>query len=457
MYKTFVLLVFLPLLIFGQWTITNVGNPGQYILGLSLGNGRNDDTSRVYGLACGAYTIGEFTYSGSGWDYSDTIAIPLYGERMALGYGRNDQVNRIYVGGFHSSPGSGMEFTYTGGDWQYADMGACGQQLIEVMIGPGRNDDTNRVYFSCGSTPPQIAAREYSYRGSSWVIENIGTGHGGFGAEIGQGRNDGVNRFYKSQSTNANEYTWTSGIWVPTLIGTSPSQIMKIAVGPGRNDDTNRVYILARYTGLLEYTYENNSWVNTASITIGPHNFNLVMGDGRNDGRNRFYIANYTPPDVYEVYYENGNWVVNNIGSPGGSLLYGIALGSGRSGSSKKFVYVGSRDGGIYEFEYQTSVAEEQNKNLPGIPVKIAPNPMFGTCRIIFTQPVGQNIDVNIYDAKGALVRNLFEGRLADGKGSIAWDGKNDAGQEVNNGIYFVRILGEETNLQNTIKIVVVK
>ncbi len=440
MRRFFVFALSVPIFVLGEWTITSVGNPGQYIVGLSLGVGRNDNTFRVYGLACGAYTVGEFTFSGGTWIYSDTITLPLYGERMALGKGRNDGLNRLYVGGFYGSPGSGMEFTYTGNDWQYTDMGASGQQLIEVIVGSGRNDDTNRVYFACGSTPPQVAAREYSYRGS-WVIDAIGSSHGGFGTDIGPGRNDGVNRIFKSQSNNINEYTWTNGQWVSTPVGSVPTQPMKILVGKGRNDDTNRVYVLSRYSGIFEYTYQNNNWVNTATITVGAHNFNMAIGNGQNDGKVRLYVANYTPPEVYEVSYESNNWVVRNIGTPGGSLLYGIILGPGRNGSSKNFVYVGTRDGGIYEFEYKTSVAEGSGREtVKKSELKITPNPTAKGCRIEFISRVGSYLNVDIYDLQGSLVRRLAGNLPAESHITLTWDGKDENGRAVKSGVYFVRV-----------------
>jgi flagellar basal-body rod modification protein FlgD len=55
-------------------------------------------------------------------------------------------------------------------------------------------------------------------------------------------------------------------------------------------------------------------------------------------------------------------------------------------------------------------------------------------------------IKLNIYDQDGAIVRTVEMGSKQAGSYEYEWDGRNDAGEEVPDGIYSVGILAEDTN-----------
>ncbi len=77
------------------------------------------------------------------------------------------------------------------------------------------------------------------------------------------------------------------------------------------------------------------------------------------------------------------------------------------------------------------------------------PNPMRPSTRIPFELPAAGPATIKIYDVNGRLVRTLLEAsKLEAGPQSVAWDGRNGAGQPVVSGVYFVRLQaasGEET------------
>jgi hypothetical protein len=49
-------------------------------------------------------------------------------------------------------------------------------------------------------------------------------------------------------------------------------------------------------------------------------------------------------------------------------------------------------------------------------------------------------VQLSIYDARGALVRNLLEAARPMGRHSFAWDGADEAGTRVTSGVYFYRL-----------------
>lgn len=72
-----------------------------------------------------------------------------------------------------------------------------------------------------------------------------------------------------------------------------------------------------------------------------------------------------------------------------------------------------------------------------------------------FTCKVSQikKLDISVYNLRGQKVRSIFDGVLAPGKSEFMWDGKDERGQTVPSGVYYVRVAsGRESNLLKVIK-----
>jgi hypothetical protein len=83
------------------------------------------------------------------------------------------------------------------------------------------------------------------------------------------------------------------------------------------------------------------------------------------------------------------------------------------------------------------------------------PNPVSGSTTIRFGLPEPSTVRVVIHDILGRDVAVIAEGSFGAGVHSQTWDGRNVAGQEVGEGIYFVSI--EAGDLNSTSKIIVLK
>ena len=68
------------------------------------------------------------------------------------------------------------------------------------------------------------------------------------------------------------------------------------------------------------------------------------------------------------------------------------------------------------------------------------PNPFNPRTTVTYTAPSPGEVKVRIYDARGAIVKTLFEGHRVAGAYSVDWDGRADNGDAVASGLYFVRI-----------------
>ena len=125
----------------------NSGSLSQ-VMGIVVGDGRNDGTNRVY-VAVRDSGVREFTYNGSGWDQTADISIGSEVFGVAVGDGQSDGINRLYTAQY--SPARVMEATFDGVTWQTALVGNLAGPVIRVSVGDARGDGVKRVYSSGGS------------------------------------------------------------------------------------------------------------------------------------------------------------------------------------------------------------------------------------------------------------------------------------------------------------------
>jgi hypothetical protein len=74
------------------------------------------------------------------------------------------------------------------------------------------------------------------------------------------------------------------------------------------------------------------------------------------------------------------------------------------------------------------------------------PNPFNPTTNISFELDLAADISLAIYDSSGELVRTLVGGFYSAGVNNATWHGKNNHGQAVASGVYFVRLSVGATN-----------
>lgn len=76
-----------------------------------------------------------------------------------------------------------------------------------------------------------------------------------------------------------------------------------------------------------------------------------------------------------------------------------------------------------------------------------SPNPFARSSTIVYEAPTSDdNLMVRVYDVSGRLVTTLHDGPVSDKRGTLRWDGRDEAGLRVASGVYFVRgTLGDET------------
>ncbi|MEO7263401.1 MAG: T9SS type A sorting domain-containing protein [Ferruginibacter sp.] len=93
--------------------------------------------------------------------------------------------------------------------------------------------------------------------------------------------------------------------------------------------------------------------------------------------------------------------------------------------------------------------SSEQQSNFANVKVNVPddhslsvfPNPTSGHTLISFTHAESQKVSINIFDMSGRLVKTLANTDMQAGTHQLAWDAKDEEGNNISAGIYVMRIL----------------
>jgi len=75
------------------------------------------------------------------------------------------------------------------------------------------------------------------------------------------------------------------------------------------------------------------------------------------------------------------------------------------------------------------------------------PNPFNPLTKINFFLPAAAEVKLEVFDLAGRRVRVLFDGPLPAGSNQVAWDGRNEDGQDTPSGAYFYKVTGPQETL----------
>ncbi len=346
---TFLFLIILSGLAYSQeWTVTEIGTcPNDKAYGICLGNGHNDGINRIYVTTRGEATDGaiyEYTYSAGSWQMTATVGTGLRNlVTVAVGDGRNDDINRLYAVEWGGTSSNIYEYTWNGTTWNRVTVASPGKGMLSLIIGDARGDGVHRVYVA-----GWIIQREYEWNGAGWNYTDISISHGAEGPVcFGRGRNDGILRYY-TPGNHVKEFTWSGTAWsdsssVSSLNGAPET----VVVTNGRNDGVERIYTQDN-NGTHEITRNGSSWVSQMISNQSGRSF-LFSAKTKSDGRYYLYSSDVGSPfREYSYNSTTGQYDYTTIDAATGATAL-IDAGAGRNDNVVRIYTPGYATGKVYE------------------------------------------------------------------------------------------------------------
>jgi hypothetical protein len=169
---------------------------------------------------------------------------------------------------------------------------------------------------------------------------------------------------------------------------------------------------------VLPNSFVGEDGENGITLSWGDFNFGESFNLYRSDGTGNFVKLNDAPMPG------NTSFVDENV-VKGGTYEYkfGIVL---EDGSEAVFGPMTARPG-----LRKATVASL----MPSVP-----NPMKGEASIRYSIANDTDVTLKVYDMTGALVRTLVNESVTAGEYTVTWNGTNEVGSEVANGVYFYRL-----------------
>lgn len=359
-----IMLVFFQLT-FSDWIKERIGPFDDWVSGIVIAKGRNDDTNRIYVATW--RRLYELTYRNGNWDIFDMGLTNGWG--VCAGDGRNDGITRIYATFVLVSPQrSGVwEYTWTGNGWQkdtairIPPLSPSSPAAHGVAIGKAKNDGRNRIYCDDGNNR---RIYEGYWTGTQWV-SGVAADSYGVDIIITPARRDEINRIYcVGLGTYIYEFTWDGTRWIRELVDSTGRYYRGIAYGYGRNDTVLRLYSTwgSSPYGVYEFTWDGTQWVKERVKGINSLPATVLVGDARNDGLNRIYVGCYGGKAM-EYFYNRNQWDSCWIDSAGSGSYVGIFIGDGRNDGVNR-LYFGSSDNYLYEYSYISTDVKERDTDL---------------------------------------------------------------------------------------------
>ena len=183
---------------------------------------------------------------------------------------------------------------------------------------------------------------------------------------------------------------------------------------------------------------------------------NLVAMTPRGDLSTTGYcLANPAPHGAeYIVYFQFGGTQTVNLSSTADSLVaewFNTADGSTTAGgvvaggATRSFTPPFNGDAVLYLHTRQISaIGAAPGGKIPAYRLSVNyPNPFNPSTVVTYALPARVHVALRVYNAAGQLVRTLLDAVREAGEGSVTWDGRNGAGEQVTSGSYFCRMTTE--------------
>ncbi|MFK7934957.1 MAG: PA14 domain-containing protein [Saprospiraceae bacterium] len=133
----------------------------------------------------------------------------------------------------------------------------------------------------------------------------------------------------------------------------------------------------------------------------------------------------------------------------------GLLRGSSKSGEKTKYQLVDNKGGNLAnelyyriksmevsgEESFSNTVSVERPGNSKRLRINdLYPNPFSEQITIAFSTPLATEVNLQIFDVRGQLVRSLLDTEIEKGEYQYSWDGKDSGGALVPDGVYYLQL-----------------
>jgi len=189
-------------------------------------------------------------------------------------------------------------------------------------------------------------------------------------------------------------------------------------------------------------SFGTNSWTKTVIDNVGApgQGASIAVGPGQRPAIT-YYVG--ATQDLKYAERINGVWLRDTIASGGDVGRYNALVVDAEN--LPALLYYDGTQGKLRSATGRagtTGVPEPTPApDVSGLPaVKAQTNPFRDACTFTLRLPVPGRVSLDVFDTTGRRLRRIEEGHHDQGPSSLVWDGRDDAGRDVGNGLYFLRV-----------------
>ncbi len=108
-----------------------------------------------------------------------------------------------------------------------------------------------------------------------------------------------------------------------------------------------------------------------------------------------------------------------------------------------------------FVLDFSVGIEQANNKLNPNFLLDVSPNPFQNRVLITYNVPYQTELEIRLFNILGQNVRTLVRGKVNPGEYVLLWNGKDESGRQLPNGIYFIRLSAGNKIL--TTKVLMVK
>jgi len=187
------------------------------------------------------------------------------------------------------------------------------------------------------------------------------------------------------------------------------------------------------YLSSLEYKFKDpdSGWQRMGLSDTLARNPSLDI-----DSLNRTHIAYFSENRLMYAIWDGISWTYDTITT--GNFSGEVSLKLDQNDNPHICFFLS--DGLYYAYGSPVGIKESENNRLTIPDLKISPSPASKLMKITLALPAPEKIELQLYDVSGSLVKNIFSGYKGKGTADFFWDGRDNRGHKVPQGIYFCRL-----------------